>query len=327
MLLFNVSSPMELDSETITRNMIDIRPDDTVLSNSLVEQIIIPVLEDESVVGPPYADDNYHVSQDYGGLFVGQLSGVSTRTWLKFNLSDVPTDREIGCARLFSYLETEYSTTADVPIGVFYSTDDSWSETTITWNNQPTMSPTSSYNVSSPDSPEMLVNKTWHNWDVTEDVKDALGDDKNISLVLRVFDELTGASNLKVFFEDEYSTGVNASYLLIEYDYPQWEDLTESADPVELGGDVTISVTATSQSGINQSLFNYGGENQTMTQAGDLFSYIWTPSGSGNLPYIIYIQANSGFWNSTLGSVLVEPSTPPDWVTSPTDADRVGSAV
>jgi hypothetical protein len=88
----------------------------------------------------------------------------------------------------------------------------------------------------------------------------------------------------------------------------------ESADPLELGGTETITITGVADfSGIQQVLLEFGGTNHTMTDlSGGTWHYnTWVPSSSGAYPYEIYLQDNVGHWNMTSGAIQVVDATIP----------------
>ncbi|MCK4484981.1 MAG: DNRLRE domain-containing protein, partial [Candidatus Thorarchaeota archaeon] len=125
----------------------------SVLSDGDIVQMIIPVLEEEGVANST-PDTNYHGNIHRGGLFVGlePNEDLVTRGWLKFDLAHVPKEVAIQSATLYAHLNDEYLDwdDEDAPIGVYYSPDSTWSETTITWNNQPSLEDTPSDFIDSP---------------------------------------------------------------------------------------------------------------------------------------------------------------------------------
>ena len=195
----------------------------SVLSDGDIVQMIIPVLEEEGVANST-PDTNYHGNIHRGGLFVGlePNEDLVTRGWLKFDLAHVPKEVAIQSATLYAHLNDEYLDwdDEDAPIGVYYSPDSTWSETTITWNNQPSLEDTPSDFIDSPASPDMFDPQNWYGWDVTADVRMTLEGNKMLTEVLRNVDESADVSCLKYFTEDEYYH-FNASYLALEYTTPE----------------------------------------------------------------------------------------------------------
>jgi len=199
----------------------------SVLSDGDSVQMVIPVFEEEGVANSS-PDTNYDGNLVGGGLFVGlePNEAVVARGWLKFDLTHVPKEVAIQSAILYAHMNSEYLNwdDEDAPIGAYYSPDNTWSETTITWNNQPTLEDTPSSFIDSPASPDMFDPQNWYGWDVTADVMMTLESDKMLTEVLRNVDESADVSCFKYFTEDEYYH-FNASYLALEYTTPEIANL------------------------------------------------------------------------------------------------------
>jgi hypothetical protein len=97
-------------------------------------------------------------------------------------------------------------------------------------------------------------------------------------------------------------------------DPPNYSNLTESSNTLELGETVIISINATDLSGIRQVKIEFEGTNESMTNIlDDIWQYdLWTPSHAGNYVYTIYIEDNCGIWNSVSDSISVIDTTPPN---------------
>lgn len=93
-------------------------------------------------------------------LDVRNHSVLEFRSWLKFS---VPSGLTIEKAELYLYLNSlafpDYTN-----ITVQGSANTTWTEETITWNNQP------SYNASFLDSKIVYADEIWYSWDVTANV-------------------------------------------------------------------------------------------------------------------------------------------------------------
>ncbi|MBE0527245.1 MAG: DNRLRE domain-containing protein, partial [Candidatus Thorarchaeota archaeon] len=181
----------------------------------------IYVLEDEAVVSNN-SNTNYDGNVVGGGLFVGMdASAGKARSWLKFNLANVPKEIGITGVSLNVFLNDEYHA-ADLPIGICYSANDTWSETTLTWNLQPAFNTNPLDVIDSPASPDMFVIGNWYSWDVTSAFVDSLSNDKSLSLVMKQVDEASPLETWSYFLEEEYSAAgaFNASYLSVEYTTP-----------------------------------------------------------------------------------------------------------
>ena len=203
----------------------DIAVEPAALSGSA--EMKIYVIEDESVADN-HPDTNYVGNQAVGGLWVGfePIDG-NTRSWLKFNLANIPKEIGITGVSLKVFLNDEFNTT-DLPIGVHYSANDSWYETTMTWNNQPAFGASPLDVIDSPSSPDMFVPGNWYSWDVTSAFTDALSNDKNLSLVMKQIDEESPLKTWNYFMDEDYSAdgAFNASYLSVAYTTPDAVDLT-----------------------------------------------------------------------------------------------------
>ena len=95
---------------------------------------------------------------------------------------------------------------------------------------------------------------------------------------------------------------------------PNYANLVEIVDPLELGNTLTISIDATDLSGINQIIFEIDGLNITMSYVGGntWSNNTWLPLNVNIYSYTIYIQDNSNNWNSTSGSVEVIDTISPE---------------
>ena len=196
------------------------------------QEVLIPVWEDETVANSsPYT--NWDGSQSAGGLYVGmEVNDESlSRSFLKFDLRNYPANLGYHAAYLYVYLNAEYLVWADqdVPIGTYYSSDDSWSEKTITWNNQPSFNVAPTDVIDYPASPDMFDPGNWYAWDITGDVAATLAGDGVLTEVLRITDEVTPSSCWKYFTEYEYDD-VYSAYIALEYNEPVATNLALNGD-------------------------------------------------------------------------------------------------
>ena len=86
---------------------------------------------------------------------------------------------------------------------------------------------------------------------------------------------------------------------------PNYANLVENFDPLELGNTLTISIEATDLTGINQIKFEIDGVNITMSHIGGntWSNNSWLPLYANIYSFTIYIQDNSNNWNSTSGKI------------------------
>jgi len=96
---------------------------------------------------------------------------------------------------------------------------------------------------------------------------------------------------------------------------PKYSDLIESADPLPIGQNETISIKVydTPGSGVKEVILEFNNINHTMVFMGlDTWSWSnWKPSSTGIFNYIIYMIDNSDNLNTTAGSIEVIISTGP----------------
>lgn len=109
-------------------------PEEGALEPDASAKIQIPVIEDSYVAGGA-ANENINFG-DKGFLNIRNGSGqYDRRVFLKYSL--LPITGEIEKATLNVYGQTKDSNGTQSDIGVYEVNDDSWNETTITYNNKP----------------------------------------------------------------------------------------------------------------------------------------------------------------------------------------------
>ena len=82
---------------------------------------------------------------------------------------------------------------------------------------------------------------------------------------------------------------------------------------------MTVSIDVVHTSGITAVQLEFDGVNHTMSNEGDMYYYTWAPISVTTIPYTLYMESQSGTWNTLSDSVLVVDTTDPTWVTAPTD--------
>ncbi|MHA2049968.1 MAG: hypothetical protein ACW986_10160 [Promethearchaeota archaeon] len=124
-----------------------------------------------------------------------------------------------------------------------------------------------------------------------------------------------GTKLFKIYANDSSNNWnqISNSVLVQDTKPPNFGNLTESSDPLELGNTIIISIDITDLSGINQVIIEFEGANQSMSYIGGntWFNDIWTPNTINTYNYIIYIQDNSNNWNMTSESIEVIDTTSP----------------
>ncbi|MFX0030669.1 MAG: LamG-like jellyroll fold domain-containing protein, partial [Candidatus Hermodarchaeota archaeon] len=95
---------------------------------------------------------------------------------------------------------------------------------------------------------------------------------------------------------------------------PTYSDLIESADPLQLGQNetITIKVYDSPGSGVNQVLLEYDSFNHTMSLISGKWSWSkWKPNSTGIYPYKIYMEDIENNWNETSGTITVISANAP----------------
>lgn len=146
----------------------------------------VPLVEAETKTLNPVADahiEDNNPSSNFGGksylevshssnIFVGECLAL-----LKFDLSEIPSDVTVQTARLQLY--TSIYVTSTHSISVHYSSDNTWTELGINYDDCP------SFNTTPTSTTTVASTNTWYEWAVTADVKTALGTaDKKLTIVI-----------------------------------------------------------------------------------------------------------------------------------------------
>ncbi|MGY5873430.1 MAG: DNRLRE domain-containing protein [Candidatus Thorarchaeota archaeon] len=150
-------------------------------------------------------DTNYGDFAGFGGILCGNDStGALARIWMKFDLSHIPNNVQFARATVNLFME-HYFNTADEPFGVYYSENDTWTEDTITWNNEPEYDPTPIDVIDAPSSPNMFDYGNWYEWEITSEVIQTLDEDGMLTLVLAQVDETLSTDSMNGFMSRENS--------------------------------------------------------------------------------------------------------------------------
>jgi hypothetical protein len=191
----------------------------------------------------PVADSYVHESRPdtnfgtYTTIFAGRYTygGVpgAERGFLKFDLSAIPPGMNIIEARLYLYCwQVDYG---GANVQVQAVGDDSWGETTITWNTQPAPGATL-------DGPLSVNIAGWYSWTVTSFVAEQYVSDKIASFALIDAGENVAPDHAARFDSKEYWNSDFHPYLKITY-APLWG--------------VSISVLPSYQSGLPGGTLSY----------------------------------------------------------------------
>ncbi|MHA1481431.1 MAG: CBM96 family carbohydrate-binding protein, partial [Candidatus Thorarchaeota archaeon] len=185
-------------------------------------------VSDDSPVDDLLPDANNDDSVSGGGLWCGNsTSGGVARSWLKFNLTHLPSNLYFTKATLNLFLYQCFGT-EDYPIGVYYSENDTWIEDEITWNNQPEFTAAPTDVIDSPASPDMFNFGNWYEWEVTSDVIETLEQDGVLTLVIRQVNEDLSNNTARGFASREFSITNEMNtipYVSLEYSIPTTSEL------------------------------------------------------------------------------------------------------
>lgn len=144
--------------------------------------LTVPVLEDESVYLGHNSSYNLNGNSYRGGLFTGvdgAITNSSARFYLKFKLPVAP-ETEVTSAILRGYYNDDYNQADDDVHGIYFVASDSWSESSLTWDNQPGQA----YGMSEAtfDATKAKVG-TFVGWEITPIVNQELQGDGVLSLL------------------------------------------------------------------------------------------------------------------------------------------------
>jgi len=132
----------------------------------------------DSYVESEFPDTNVGRSGDLLVREPAVVNGRESLGFLMFDLGQIPSSASVEWARL--RLLTTGAVVYKSLVGVYYCSDNGWTEDGITFNNMPSFSQTTldTANVTTPQTP--------YEWNVTETVKTTLqSTDKRLSLVLK----------------------------------------------------------------------------------------------------------------------------------------------
>jgi MYXO-CTERM domain-containing protein len=130
------------------------------------------------------------------------------RAWLKFDLSGIPAGSTITGATL--QLWNWKSTGATLPVELHSSADDTWTETGLNWNNQPSFG-----NVLATQSLLTGTTNVWYNFDVGAFVQQEYAGDKTVSLLLKPVTEGSADATAPAYGFDAKEYGSNGPMLVV----------------------------------------------------------------------------------------------------------------
>jgi len=129
---------------------------------------------------------------------------VKILVYIKFDLSNIPSNVEITSAKLELY---SMSLTIPSQISIYYCPYNAWNEREITYANAPEYNPTST------SSAYVSGANTWYSWDLMSDVRNARGG--KLSEILQI--SFSSEPNHVSFYSNEASDSSYRPRLKIEY--------------------------------------------------------------------------------------------------------------
>ncbi len=225
------------------------------------------------------------------------------RAYLKFNLTTIPTDKEIISAKLYLYC-VDTDPKGDTPVNI-HKTEDNWNEHTITWNNAPP--------VDTPVASTTIVDKknNFYSWDITPYAQTEHKNDKTLSIVAKfpMDDPECQDSNPQyetLFASKETPPKQKRPYLEIAYTpaKPPIANFTYSPSAPVTYETVTFNAsTSYDPNGhIVSYTWNFGDENTTTTTHPTI-THIYT--NPGNFTTTLTVTDNDDLTDSTTATIIV----------------------
>jgi len=163
---------------------------------------------DDSFVAEDSPDSNYG-SSTY--LAITDRDTAIARVFIRFDLSSIPSGATIDLAKVRLYY---YNYSYTDPVNketLIYRVTGSWSESSITWNNQP------SYASDFTSSTNMPSSYGWVEWTVTDDVQGMVdGTYDNYGWCIRFYNETLSTDYSYVYFYSKEYDGYDPE-LYVEY--------------------------------------------------------------------------------------------------------------
>lgn len=200
---------------TTDYNLIATNSAGSVTATVIVTVINTITIQPDSIDGKDAIVDYTNPTINYGNVVFLVVSSNSEiyRSYLQFDLSDVPQNAVIVSADLGLCYVSSYILTSYFPVGL-YEVTESWEEDTITWDNQPASSTEAEdiQDISTISTGDFVY---WEIDDLVEGWHD--GSIANYGVVLRDTDE-SSADGIIWFWSSEY--GSDHPKLIIDYYIP-----------------------------------------------------------------------------------------------------------
>jgi uncharacterized membrane protein len=202
--------------------------------------VIHPI--DDAYVWGRVLDGNYNG----GELVIGENADAPIRTWVKFDLSGIPSSHGVARARLWLYFHGSAGGGAPGGIAVHFSENDFWTESGITWGNQPSFSPSPTDNV------PQFTDVGWKSWTVTRDAEREFEGDGKVTWCLKGSSEGSG-DDYNMAYSEDFEDPLYRPYL--EVLHAQAYKVSISVSPEENSGlpgsTLTYKVTVKNTGGLN----------------------------------------------------------------------------
>jgi hypothetical protein len=209
----------------------------TVTPEGLLNTVVELPAEADTYIASEWPNQNFGTGALYLGYnLTGDNNFGAERMLLRFDVTgSIPQGVVINDGRLRLYLDFS-SPADDVPMGtILRQTASIWSETAVTWNDEPVWGPIRAEN-------EVGSDSGWYEWDVTELIGDwASGAQDNHGV------EIIGDERIQQRERVFYSRGTAGSqYPQLVVDYTDFGDtdppiVTVDALPAFVGRDFTVS--------------------------------------------------------------------------------------
>jgi len=157
---------------------------------------------ESGVPGSNFNTNNLYIQSANGGSYGNE------RAWLRFDLSSLPAGSTITSATL--NMSCWKATGASLSAEVHGGNDDTWGETTITWNNQPTFG-----SVLDTQTLASGVTNLYYSWDATAFAQSKLAGNKLVSLLVKPVTENSTDSTSPSYGFDSKEYTSNHPYLQV----------------------------------------------------------------------------------------------------------------
>ena len=172
---------------------------------------LLALADTQVVSGKPTTTDGTATSLYVQSANTGAY--LNERTWVKFDLSNLPAGSSISGARLRMFCWKTPTVGDPMPLSVFGVTDDTWIRTNLTWNTQPF------FDTNSPLDTVTIPNNgtsTFFTWDVSSLVQSNWTSDKLVSLCLKADTEGSSQGQSYAFESSRWQTNTFGPFLDVD---------------------------------------------------------------------------------------------------------------